>query len=154
LVDDMYIVSPISNVIFVFFMIIIKVCSIKAFSATNKMCILISIRVGQFYHFLLAFLFLTWDFKFWAHQWGPNHLLSCLFFKFFMKIWRQYFVSLCLQIFRRLLQYFHCAMPSTLATCFVQCFHLQVCCSITLSLIFVHNYVEKVIWCGVFRWFY
>jgi hypothetical protein len=40
-----------------------------------------------------------------------------------MKIFGCYLISLCLQIFKRLLQCFRCAMPNAWAICFLQCFH-------------------------------
>jgi hypothetical protein len=68
-VGDMHIVGPTSNVV-CFFITIIRIFSIKTFSATNKMCSLGFDRGWTtLYHFLLAFLLPTWDFVFWAHWW-------------------------------------------------------------------------------------
>jgi hypothetical protein len=60
-------------------------------------------------------------------------LFSCLCLRIFMRILGWYLVSLCLQILKQFLWCSCYVMPNILATCFIQCFHLQVFYNITLS---------------------
>jgi len=46
--DDMHVIGPTLDVGF-FFTIIVGILNIKAFSVINKMCSLVSTRVGLFY---------------------------------------------------------------------------------------------------------
>jgi hypothetical protein len=49
LVDETHIMGLASNVIFFFFMIVIRVFKIKDFNVVNEMCSMVSIGVGPFY---------------------------------------------------------------------------------------------------------
>ncbi len=106
------------------------------------------------YHFLLVFLFSIWVFIFWAHWWDPNHSLSYLWLKFFMRILGWYLISLCLQILKRLLRSSRCVMLNALVIYFVQYFHLQIFCKLCRVWYLNHGYIREVIWCKIFWWFY
>jgi hypothetical protein len=80
-----------------FFSIVVGIFCIMAFSAVNKVCSLVSTRVGPFYIiFFMVFLFLIQFFVFWGQRWDLNLSLSRLWLKLFMNILGQYLISLCL----------------------------------------------------------
>ncbi len=68
LVDDMPIVRLASYVVLIFLMIVVRVFNIRALNVANKVCSLVSTRVGLLYITSSRFFLLpTWVFVFWAH---------------------------------------------------------------------------------------
>ncbi len=88
---------------------------------------------------------MPWIFIFWVHRWDLDHLLNHLWLRFFMRMLGWYLISLHLRILKRLLQSSHCVMPSALAICFIY---------MLSSILVPYSYIGKVIWCGIFWWFY
>jgi len=76
LVDDMLIVGPTSNAIFIFLMIVARVFNIRTLSVTNEMCSLVSTRVGLLYIISFWFFYSQFGFLYFGHTNGIQIIIE------------------------------------------------------------------------------